>query len=163
MHVHKYNLYTLQADMFKDSAVEEITLEAPQQKIFNGQCFPLILTPKSSRLDSNEQVLAWLESERESIQNVLLKYGAVLFRGFPIQSPENFDSFVKAFNFEPLPYVGGAAPRRVITGNVFTANEAPPDQLPPRDGASTDLPSYDILLLQHRAVRGRTNSLSFIQ
>ena len=38
---------------------------------------------------------------------------------------------LQAFGGEPLPYVGGAAPRKVITGNVFTANEAPPDQLIP--------------------------------
>ncbi len=44
---------------------------------------------------------------------------------------EDFGSFVKGLNLTPYPYVGGAAPRRVIpvaAGEdiVYTANEAPP-------------------------------------
>lgn len=36
------------------------------------------------------------------------------------------DDVVVVF-FEFRRYVGGAAPRKQVVGNVFTANEAPPD------------------------------------
>lgn len=38
---------------------------------------------------------------------------------------------LQAFGGEPLEYVGGAAPRTHVVGDVFTANEAPPDKLIP--------------------------------
>jgi len=50
-----------------------------------------------------------------------------LFRGFPTGDAQAFSDFVEAFGFENLPYVGGAAPRKKVVGDVFTANEAPPE------------------------------------
>ena len=61
----------------------------------------------------------------------MIKHGAVLFRGFPTTTAENFDHFVKSFKFGAFPYIGGAAPRTLITGDVFTTNESPPDKLIP--------------------------------
>ncbi|KAL7542677.1 hypothetical protein ACHAXR_012203 [Thalassiosira sp. AJA248-18] len=50
-------------------------------------------------------------------------------------SIEEFAQFTEGLNLEKYEYVGGAAPRRVIpvkaNVEVFTANEAPPDQLIP--------------------------------
>lgn len=57
----------------------------------------------------------------------MVEYGAVLFRGFPINEAKDFDNFVKATGYNNFPYVGGAAPRTNVVGNVFTTNEAPPD------------------------------------
>jgi hypothetical protein len=59
------------------------------------------------------------------------KYGAVLFRGFPTYTAETFDKIVKTFGWNAFPYVGGAAPRTLVSGDVFTTNESPPDQLIP--------------------------------
>ena len=53
-------------------------------------------------------------------------------------SVDDFATVISDLNLEPYPYVGGAAPRRIIPVNVpggdcmvYTANEAPPDQLIP--------------------------------
>jgi hypothetical protein len=55
------------------------------------------------------------------------QYGAILFRGFPTRDAAAFDSFVNAFPaFQVMPYVGGAAVRKHIVGNVYTTNESPP-------------------------------------
>ncbi|XP_045197937.2 uncharacterized protein LOC123552377 [Mercenaria mercenaria] len=125
-----------------DFAAKSITLPSPQQKVFNGREFPLILTPKETSSQSAEDTLMWIKENKRHIECLLLDYGAILFREFPIDSPEKFDSFVKSFEYEPLPYVGGAAPRRVITGNVFTANEAPPDQLIPFHHEMAQVPTF---------------------
>ena len=55
------------------------------------------------------------------------KYGAVLFRDFPTRTPQAFDKIVKSFGWNVFPYVGGAAPRTLVYGDVFTTNESPPD------------------------------------
>jgi len=70
-----------------------------------------------------------LRSKKSSILEQLFKYGGIVFRGLPIATPADFDKFAVAFGFDSLPYVGGAAPRTNIVGNVFTTNESPPDKV----------------------------------
>ncbi|KAK2654609.1 hypothetical protein Ddye_014465 [Dipteronia dyeriana] len=52
----------------------------------------------------------------------------MLFRGFDVKTPEDFNDVIEAFGYEELSYVGGTAPRSNVVGRVFTANESPPDQ-----------------------------------
>jgi hypothetical protein len=109
------------------NAAMKISIE--EQKSFAGQSFPLVLAPNSEQSGRNMDFwLNWTKENKALIKEELLKYGAVLFRGFPIQNAEDFDAFVKIFGYKAFPYVGGAAPRTVVTGDVFTANEAPPSE-----------------------------------
>jgi len=138
---------SLQKDFNKvpaDLNVDVLTFDAPEQKTFDGRPFPLVLTP--SDVKDTSSTVKWAESERVRLQQLLLEYGAVLFRGFALERPEDFDAFVKAFRYEPLPYVGGAAPRTLVTGNVFTANEAPPDALIPFHHEMAQVPSFPNVL-----------------
>ena len=56
------------------------------------------------------------------------RHGAVLFRGFPLTTAEDFDAFVAAFELPNFPYDESLsnAVRVNRTPRVFTANEAPP-------------------------------------
>ena len=49
-------------------------------------------------------------------------------RGFPIKNPSDFNDFTVAFGWKELPYVGGAAVRKHVTGAVYTTNECPPEK-----------------------------------
>ena len=70
--------------------------------------------------------------------DLLVKHKALLFRSSenePHLSVDDFGHILAALNLEPYPYVGGAAPRRIVKVNapggdnmIYTANEAPPDQ-----------------------------------
>lgn len=99
----------------------------PQQRRYGPILFPTVLalnplTPPDFDLAASIKLHnTWLQSR-------LNDSGAVLFRGFPLYTPSDFNSFVEAFELDELPYVGGAAPRTNIVGRVFTANESPPDQ-----------------------------------
>lgn len=127
--------------------IHEIRLKEPEQKIFDNQPFPYAVSPneKSSLTDINK-TCDWVNENRAYIESCLLKYGAVLFRDFPVGDPEMFDKFVKAFKYEPLPYVGGAAPRRLIVGDVFTSNEAPPETLIPFHHEMAQVPTFPNVL-----------------
>ncbi len=78
---------------------------------------------------SVESVDKWLQAERPAIKAALDANGAVLFRGFPIKTAEDFDQFACSFNDEPFTYNDSLsnAVRVNLTPRVFTANEAPPD------------------------------------
>ena len=117
-----------------------------EQKYFNNKPFPLVLSPKANNVRTSEDMVSWVKSNKASLGDLLFEHGAILFRGFPVAEPVDFDFFVKGFDMEALPYVGGAAPRKVIVGNVFTANEAPPDQLIPFHHEMAQVPTYPKVL-----------------
>ncbi|KAI7734325.1 hypothetical protein M8C21_017030, partial [Ambrosia artemisiifolia] len=106
-------------------------LELPQQKSpADGVLFPAVLSPTSTttklqQLSTFKQAIIahkpWLES-------LLLNSGAILFRGFPVTSPSDFNDVVEAFGFPEFSYVGGRASRTQVVGRVYTANESPLDK-----------------------------------
>lgn len=105
-------------------------LRTPDQQIINENVFPLILQCATKTL-STQDIVHWLTSS--SIRSELVVWatlhGAILFRDFPLTTPEDFDAFIAAFGFENFPYEGSLsnAVRVNKTPRVFTANEAPAD------------------------------------
>lgn len=127
--------------------VKEVRI--PEQKEFDQQVFPLVLTPdpdSRKQIETAQDAFDWLDGQRAFISQQLLKYGAILFRGFPLKDAQDFDGFVTAYRVEPLPYVGGAAPRTQITSKVFTANEAPPDKTIPFHHEMAQVPTSPSIL-----------------
>jgi len=105
--------------------VEEVRLD--EQKQFEDVgVFPFAFAPQNKD-SSIEEAVEWVKDNKDKIEEILLRHGAILFRGFPIVDPLAFDKFVASFGYINQPYSGGAAPRNHIVGNVFTANESPPE------------------------------------
>jgi alpha-ketoglutarate-dependent taurine dioxygenase len=103
----------------------------------NQQELPLVIEPDENA-DQKADIVSLIsicQSQKEFLRKKLLRHGALLFRGFSVQTPEDFGSFVSAFSGkELLDYVGGASPRVALGGNVYT---------------STEYPSKNILLLHN--------------
>lgn len=108
----------------------------PEQREFQGLPFPLVLSPvaRGSPIANGHtngdhanaaDLQGWVAEKRGELEQLALKHGAVLLRGFAVTDPAKFNEVVEAFGHEELPYIGGAAPRTLIVGRVFTANEAP--------------------------------------
>lgn len=92
----------------------------------NNQKLPLMITPKDPKTANLSGLMQYLERNQEWFNEALLKYGAVLFRGFNVTEPTDFSQFVAACrlgNF--MPYVGGTTPRTQLSEGVFTSTEAP--------------------------------------
>jgi alpha-ketoglutarate-dependent taurine dioxygenase len=97
------------------------------QQTHNGEPFPQMLaceTPSATLDDS----VAWVSEHRAQLCRQASQHGAVLFRGFPLRTAEDFDRFLSAFGLENFPYEDSLsnAVRVNRTPRVFTANEAPP-------------------------------------
>ncbi len=92
-----------------------------------GECFPLVLSCRTADA-SLEDATTWIQSHAKDLCERAARYGAVLFRGFPVVTAEDFDRFVAAFGLKNFPYEDSLsnAVRVVRTPRVFTANEAPP-------------------------------------
>jgi alpha-ketoglutarate-dependent taurine dioxygenase len=106
-------------------AVETVAI--PGQQTHGGSVFPLVLACRVSAA-SLEAARHWVATRRESLVAEAARCGAVLFRGFPLATAEDFDAFVGAFTLPNFPYYESLsnAVRVNRTPRVFTANEAPP-------------------------------------
>ncbi|MBD5771753.1 TauD/TfdA family dioxygenase [Marinomonas colpomeniae] len=98
-----------------------------EQKQVNGLDFPLLVTPENAETAQNEaSFLKWIEDNKAELHGLLIKHGAVLFRGFPVSSSDLFEKMLDKTDYKNMPYVGGAAPRTQVTASrIVTANESP--------------------------------------
>src|SRR5262245_14904813 len=108
-------------------AMSVISSSVPGQQTYGGRGFPLVLECRSPEATLAE-ASKWLQSNRGDLLHQASLHGAILFRGFPLTTPQNFDVFITAFDLPNFPYEESLsnAVRVVKTPRVFTANEAPP-------------------------------------
>jgi len=85
---------------------------------------PLIIRPEIRGLNLG----AWAESNRDYIEEQLLKHGAILFRGFNVNGAVEFESFIKTLYGELLEYNERSSPRSQVSGNIYTSTDYPADQ-----------------------------------
>ncbi|MEX0585709.1 MAG: TauD/TfdA family dioxygenase, partial [Pirellulales bacterium] len=100
----------------------------PQQQTHHGLPFPLVVQCDAPAVDC-KAVAAWIGERRDELARQAGDHGAILFRGFPVETPDDFDRFIAAFDFENFPYDQSLsnAVRVNFTPRVFSANEAPPN------------------------------------
>lgn len=107
-------------------ALDVVESSLPGQFEFAGHPFPVVLVNRSAEADL-DRVVAWLGERRQQFLQRAADQGAVLFRGFPVTTPEDFDRFIAAFDLPNFAYEDSLsnAVRVNKTARVFTANEAP--------------------------------------
>ncbi len=88
-----------------------------------GETLPLVIRPRVGDLDLAE----WATGARSFVDEKLRRYGAVLFRGFGIDSAAVFERFAGAVA-DGLFNENGEHPRESVTGNVYTPVFYPPAQ-----------------------------------
>lgn len=91
----------------------------------NSRKLPVITEPFD---DSNsESLVETATSQREFFREQLLRYGALLLRGFKIESIAEFEQFAHIFSEkETFNYAGGVSPRIALSsGGVYTSTEYP--------------------------------------
>ena len=101
-------------------------LNLPGQHEYNGQPFPLALEVQA---DSIGAACEWITVNAAALDSQAAAHGAVLVRGLPLATPEDFDAAVDAFGFPNFSYADSLsnAYRLNFTERVFSANEAPPE------------------------------------
>ncbi len=87
---------------------------------------PLVIEPEDKNL-SMQTFVEILKGQNKLFKQHLLKYGALLFRNFPIHNEVDFEQAVKNLNLGKFAdYIGGDSPRKKIKGGIYTSTEAPP-------------------------------------
>jgi len=96
-----------------------IPVESPTDRIHD---LPLRIVPDSRTGNTPASLTAWAKAERETLRELRLRHGALLFRGFGFAEPKDFQEFVALFtNLQS--YQGGASQRSKVDGLVYTSTD----------------------------------------
>ncbi|WP_020479985.1 non-ribosomal peptide synthetase [Mastigocladopsis repens] len=88
-----------------------------------GQTFPLVIQPQTDEID----LKSWAKNNQEFIERQLLKHGAILFRGFHVNSVSDFENFASAI-CPNLFGEYGDLPRAGEGGKVYGSTPYPADK-----------------------------------
>lgn len=91
---------------------------APDQQL------PLVVQPDTTDVDLS----SWARENLTWIETQLTQYGALLFRGFKIETVERFEEFSAAVAPDLLDYRERSSPRHEVGKKVYTSTEYPADQ-----------------------------------
>jgi alpha-ketoglutarate-dependent taurine dioxygenase len=95
--------------------VVDVSQVAPDQSI------PVLVRQRRPSTD----LIGLAEECRSRIDALLAESGAILFRGFHVNSPEEFARFIGAAAGPPLEYTERSSPRSVVARNVYTSTDFP--------------------------------------
>jgi len=82
-------------------------------------------------------IVDWVGGNRQHIEQELLRYGAILFRDFNMNTVDEFEQFMKSLTGELLDYSYRSTPRTQVSGKIYTSTEYPAHQtIPPHNEMS---------------------------
>lgn len=101
-------------------------MEPFTKKFITSQKLPLVIEPYDKSI-TKEDFFKLLQEKNDYFKKELLKYGGILFRNFPIENVNDFNSTIESLGTgKCVDYIGGDSPRTKIKGNIYTSTEAPP-------------------------------------
>ena len=111
-----------------------IVIPGVQEVQLSGQIccdspFPAVFQAGAKLEQDMELVADWFRAHRQALLELLAESGALLLRGLPIRSDQDFDLVMRSLDQGNFSYGESLsnAVRHNRTERVFTANEAPPD------------------------------------
>jgi hypothetical protein len=106
-------------------SVDQVRIDGQLSK--GDDLFPVVYVCRDATVNL-ERACAWASENSEILLEAAQKHGASLYRGFGLNTAEDFDAFVTAFGLPAFTYEDSLsnAVRMSRTPRVFTANEAPP-------------------------------------
>jgi amino acid adenylation domain-containing protein len=107
----------------KPAVVSKASLVA-YDGLFSERGLPVMFLPEADDVDLS----SWASSNRPEVLEKLSKAGAVLFRGFKIESLPQFRTFTQSICPELIEYGERSSPRTKIDDGVYTSTDHPADQ-----------------------------------
>lgn len=93
----------------------------------NDSVLPFLIEPANKGASLAE----WMTGNREPFETDLVKHGGILFRGFGVETPEAFKTFMDCFNTDPLPYMFRSSPREELNKaikNIYLSTSYPSER-----------------------------------
>ena len=122
---------------FKRKAVDLSQPTVQTSQLRPDQKLPLIITPAVANMDLAE----WAANNRDFINEKVLEHGAVLFRGFNLPTPSDFEKAAAAICKE-LYSEYGDLPREGVAGKIYKSTPYPADKMILYHNESSHLSSW---------------------
>jgi alpha-ketoglutarate-dependent taurine dioxygenase len=90
----------------------------------DGRTMPMVIEPALDNVNPAQ----WAAGHREHLEGMLLRHGAILFRGFRVGGVERFEQFARAVSPDLLDYRERSSPRSEVRRGVYTSTDHPADQ-----------------------------------
>jgi hypothetical protein len=103
-----------------------VVQDAPEQRPIGNTMVPFVVSPPTGTMKSAHDAAQFVVQYRSEIDQAVNSSGAVLFRGFPLETPEDFDTFVQAWEgWKDLSYEKSMsfAVRHKLSNRICTTNE----------------------------------------
>ncbi len=85
---------------------------------------PVIITSKFT----GRKLESWVTENYEKLAQLKHRYGAILFRGFGVEKPQDFSNLIGLTSSEAIPYMEQTSPRDQVKGHVYTSTAHRSDQ-----------------------------------
>jgi len=109
------------------AAAREIASASKPSESKREHSLPLVIQAEAS----DTSLTDWINSNRDQLSARLRKHGGILFRGFAIQSAEDFEQVIVTLSGRLLDYTYRSTPRSIVSGKIYTSTEYPPHQTIP--------------------------------
>ena len=86
---------------------------------------PLLIEPEGDGGSGLDALQSWAGETRDWIEDKLCRHGALLFRGFALETVADFQGVCRALGPELQAYVGGDSPRRALGEGVYNSTDFP--------------------------------------
>jgi len=94
-----------------------------ESQVSDDQLLPLIMEPAADQVDLAD----WARNNRDYIDQKLQKHGGILFRGFDLSTPQDFER-VAAGVYREIYSEYGDLPREGVAGKIYTSTPYPEDK-----------------------------------
>lgn len=96
-----------------------------KKSFFPSAAFPLVIEPNTD--SSKDSLLLYIANNKKEFDEAFFKYGAVLFRGFDLDKPKDFEDVALQVDPRLKNDYYGTSPRNIVkdTKYIFTASELP--------------------------------------
>lgn len=136
----------------KTSKAKKITSYAAVDYSFltNENMFPIVAKATKPGIVLSD----WITSNRTEFDEKLNEFGAILFRGFDVDTVEKFESFTEHFSKTPLEYKLRSSPRYSVGNNVYHTTTYPSEykiQMHSENSYAPTHPSYIVFCCIHPA------------
>jgi alpha-ketoglutarate-dependent taurine dioxygenase len=109
---------------FKRKAVDLSQATIHTSSLQPGSKLPLLVTPAVENFDLAD----WARTNRDFINTKLIEHGAILFRGFNLESPADFERVAASICSELFAEYGDL-PREGVAGKIYKSTPYPADKM----------------------------------
>ena len=109
---------------FRRKAVDLSAFNPVRETLLNeGQPLPLVIEPASADVD----LVEWLRANKEFVADKISRHGGILFRGFGLSTPQEFERAAASICTELFAEYGDL-PREGVARNVYSSTPYPEDK-----------------------------------